>query len=70
MISNKSPWQGRDSEVSMKGRGRGGEEQAEVGVVNGAGADGLQRQSSRGGGDLVGSGISPKRGRRLPWLRY
>ena len=49
----------------MKGGGRGIEGQVKVGVGSGAGAEGVQRQSSRGGGDLAGSGIDTKRGRQL-----
>ena len=37
-----------------------------MGVGSGASADGVQRQSSRGGGDLTGGGTAPKRVRRLP----
>ena len=46
----------------MKGGGRVIEGKVKVGVDSGAGVDGVQRQSSRGGGDLEVGGIDTKRG--------
>ena len=56
----------RESDRTTKGGGREIEGQVEVGVGSGDGAEGVQEQSSCGGGDLVGSGIDTERGRRLP----
>ena len=61
--------QGTGSGGTTKGGGRVIEGQVKVGVGSGAGADGVQRWSSCGGGDLVSGGIDPERGRQLPQHR-
>ena len=55
--------QGIGSDGTTKGGGRIIEGQVEVGVGSEAGADGVQRTISCGGGDLVSGGIAPERGR-------
>ena len=52
---------GVGSDGNTKGGVRGIEGQVEVGVGSGAGADGVQRWSSCGVGDLISGGIAPER---------